>query len=108
MVDLVKGDRVSDPTLQKLIAALDTRLPWGANLLNELRSKTADGEGVTRASYGAGEQVGHDLVRNAAVSIRLETTIDAAGNLYATLPGTDRRARRLDFGVASQFCATWR
>ena len=94
MVDLVKGDRVSDPTLQKLIAAFDTRLPWGANLLNELRSKTADGEGVTRASYGTGEQVGHNLVRNAAVSIRLETTIDAAGNLYATLPGTDSRAHR--------------
>ena len=91
-VDLVIGGSVSDPKLQSLITALDRRLPLASDLFNALRTKTADVEGVTRASYGKGEQVGHDLVRNAAMAIGLEVITDAAGNLYATLPGTDRRA----------------
>lgn len=82
------------PDLQRLVAALDGRLPIAANLLDELRVRTADTEGVTRASYGAGEQVGHDLMRAAATAIGLEMRTDAAGNLYATLPGLNRRAPR--------------
>jgi hypothetical protein len=44
--------------------------------------------GVTRPSYGAGEQIGHDLMRAVAIEAGLEVTTDAAGNLYATLPGS--------------------
>jgi N-carbamoyl-L-amino-acid hydrolase len=82
------------PTKADLIDALDRRLPMGTELLNQLRSRSADGDGVTRASYGPGEQIGHDLMRAAAEQVGLETTTDAAGNLYAALPGVDRRAPR--------------
>lgn len=80
---------------QRIIAALDARLPVAARLLEELCARSADvAGGVSRPSYGAGEQIGHDLMRAVAIEAGLEVTTDAAGNLYATLPGLDRGAPR--------------
>jgi N-carbamoyl-L-amino-acid hydrolase len=80
---------------ERITAALDTRLPLAARLFEELRARSVDdGGGVTRPSYGAGEQMGHDLMRAAATDAGLEVTTDAAGNLYATLSGLDRGAPR--------------
>jgi N-carbamoyl-L-amino-acid hydrolase len=61
-------------------------------LFRTLRERSLDTPGVTRASYGPGEQMAHDLVRAESESLGLEVATDAAGNLYATLPGRDRRA----------------
>ncbi len=69
-----------------------------ARLFEGLRERTFDGIGVTRDAYGAGEQAAHDLVRAAAEGLRLETETDAAGNLYMTLPGRDRAAKRIVLG----------
>ena len=81
--------------LARTIAAVDARLPLAARLLEELRARSLDeGGGVTRPSYGAGEQIGHDLMRAAAIEAELAVTADAAGNLYATLPGMDRATPR--------------
>jgi N-carbamoyl-L-amino-acid hydrolase len=74
----------------RLVTALDERWPMATRILSELRDRTADGDGVTRPSYGKGEQIGHDLMRVTASTVGLEVTTDAAGNLYATLPGADR------------------
>lgn len=46
--------------------------------------------GVTRASYGEGEQMAHDLMQGIGQTLGLERRIDAAGNLYLNLPGQDR------------------
>ena len=51
-----------------------------------------------RDSYGSGEQAAHDIMRAAAETIGLETSIDAIGNLMMTLPGRDRAARRIMIG----------
>ena len=67
-------------------------------LLDTLRERTADVAGVTREGYGAGEEVAHALMREAAVPLRLETANDHAGNLYLTLPGADRAAKRVIVG----------
>jgi N-carbamoyl-L-amino-acid hydrolase len=84
-----------DIDLTALRAALDARMPLAAKLFEDLRARTVDAAGgVTRPSYGAGEQAGHDLMRAAAEAIGLAVTTDAAGNLYATLPGADRAAPR--------------
>jgi N-carbamoyl-L-amino-acid hydrolase len=87
---------VSQPDTNHLIAAVDARMAMATRLLEDLRARTpdADGAGVTRPSYGAGEQIGHDLMRAAAGDIGLEVTTDVAGNLYATLPGHNRAAPR--------------
>ena len=55
-----------------------------------LRQQSKSRLGVTRASYGEGEQMAHDLMRRIAADLALETRVDAAGNLYLTLPGRDR------------------
>jgi N-carbamoyl-L-amino-acid hydrolase len=70
--------------------ATTASMPLAQRLFDDLRRSTADGEGVTRDSYGRGEQIAHDLFEEAARDIGLEIGKDPAGNLYMTLPGRDR------------------
>jgi beta-ureidopropionase / N-carbamoyl-L-amino-acid hydrolase len=56
----------------------------------EMRARTTDPPGITRASYGEGEQIAHAMMRAWAQSLDLEIASDFAGNLYMTLPGRDR------------------
>src|SRR4030095_12005254 len=60
--------------------------------LDQLRRETADVAGVSRESYGDGEQLAHDLLRKRAEALGIEPRIDFAGNLYLTVPGRDRKA----------------
>ncbi|NUU04348.1 Zn-dependent hydrolase [Herbaspirillum robiniae] len=48
--------------------------------------------GITRDTYGAGEQRAHELMAQTARRLGLEVATDAALNLYMTLPGSDRDA----------------
>ncbi len=59
-------------------------------LFRDLAEATGAEPGITRDSYGAGEQAAHAIVRREAEAFGLETEADAAGNLYMTLPGEDR------------------
>ena len=59
---------------------------WFEHLRNHSKGRL----GVTRASYGDGEQMAHDLMQAIGQTLGLEKRIDAAGNLYLTLPGRDR------------------
>jgi N-carbamoyl-L-amino-acid hydrolase len=61
-------------------------------LFEHLRAGSIDPPGVTRASFGAGEQMAHDLARATAEKLGLEIGTDFAGSLYMTLPGADRSA----------------
>ncbi|HYL48449.1 MAG TPA: Zn-dependent hydrolase [Stellaceae bacterium] len=60
-------------------------------LFRELARATADpsGIGVSRESYGAGEQKAVEIIRRSAESTGLATSFDAAANLVVTLPGRD-------------------
>ena len=69
-----------------------------ARLFTELRDAGFDGVGITREAYGPGEQKAHALVRAEAEALGLEIANDAAGNLYMTLPGRDRSAKRIVLG----------
>ena len=66
--------------------------------MQEMRRRTVDEPGVTRASYGDGEQIAHDMVRAWAQELDLAVTHDHAGNQYMTLPGRDRNAPSLMMG----------
>lgn len=59
-------------------------------LFATLRERSRSTLGVTRASYGEGEQMAHDLMAALGQQLQLEQRVDAAGNLYLTLPGRDR------------------
>ena len=78
--------------------AVDTAMATADALFAELARQTADTQGVTRASYGEGEQLAHALVEEAARRQGLEIAGDLAGNLYMTLPGRDRSAPALVTG----------
>lgn len=67
-------------------------------LFEQLALQTADEPGVTRASYGRGESLAHEMIVAEAQRIGLEYRRDAIGNLYITLPGRDRRAPAILFG----------
>lgn len=72
---------------------------WRAeSFLAELRRRTVDLPGVTRASYGEGEQIAHDMARAWAQELDLSVDTDFAGNLYMTLLGQDRALPRVMMG----------
>jgi N-carbamoyl-L-amino-acid hydrolase len=56
-------------------------------LFDELRHRTGTDRGITRASFGLGEQIAHDMVRREARKLGLEISTDAGCNLYMTMKG---------------------
>jgi N-carbamoyl-L-amino-acid hydrolase len=74
-------------------------LALAERLFDTLAERTRDPKGgVTRAAYGEGEQFAHDLVTAEARKVGLQTSIDAAGNLYITLPGAKPDGRTIIVG----------
>jgi N-carbamoyl-L-amino-acid hydrolase len=67
-------------------------------MFDAFRERSFDGVGITREAYGPGERMAHALVRARADEIGLETRADLVGNLYMTLPGVDRAAKRVILG----------
>lgn len=78
--------------MTSLDEAVQARKPLAAKLFDQLHEATHDGLGITRASYGEGEQHAHTLLGKVAGSLGLEVSHDAAGNTFMTLPGADRMA----------------
>ena len=83
---------------RRLAEAVTDRRSLAAALFAGLERGTHDGVGITRASYGEGEQFAHELMRRSAQDLDLEVTTDPAGNSYLTLPGRDRSAPRTIVG----------
>ncbi len=70
-----------------------------ARRLFDLIGKSSfDGTGFTRAAYGEGEQMAHDVVTAAARDLDLRIEVDAALNLSITLAGTNAASDPLIFG----------
>lgn len=69
-----------------------------AALFDRLRADGADAPGVTRDTFGAGEQRAHATVAEAARALGLAVHGDAAANLYATWAGRDRAAPAILIG----------
>ena len=74
----------------ELAAAVDAQTDFAADVFDRLRAASVDVRGVTRASYGEGEQAAHDLMAEISRGLGLEVTKDAAANTYFTWPGQDR------------------
>ncbi|MDP3417349.1 Zn-dependent hydrolase [Falsiroseomonas sp.] len=81
-----------------MIPNLSPDIELATRLFDELREASFDGVGITRDAYGAGERRAHEQVRAAAEGIGLECRADPVGNLLMTLPGSDRRAKRVLIG----------
>lgn len=67
-------------------------------ILTKLEDETRTPPGITRAAYGEGEQLAHDLVRAEAASLGASIRTDAAGNLYISLAGRNANLPQLVIG----------
>jgi N-carbamoyl-L-amino-acid hydrolase len=81
-----------------MIPNLSPDIDLASRLFDELRDRSFDGVGVTREAFGPGEAMAHDVVRREAEALGLELSTDFALNLYMTLPGADRAAKRVVLG----------
>ncbi|KGE00406.1 allantoate amidohydrolase [Achromobacter sp. RTa] len=69
---------------------IEPDMALAASLFEQLHALSFDGVGITRDTYGAGEQRAHSLMADTARLLGLEVRMDAALNLYLTLPGRHR------------------
>jgi N-carbamoyl-L-amino-acid hydrolase len=76
----------------ELAAAVSQQTDFASDVFDRLRAVSEDVRGVTRASYGEGEQAAHGLMGEIAAELGLEVSQDAAANTYMTWPGQDRSA----------------
>jgi N-carbamoyl-L-amino-acid hydrolase len=73
---------------QTLNNAVQAARPFAERLFSQLAAGTRDAQGgITRPSYGAGEQFAHNLLAREAAQMGLSVAHDAALNTYMTLPG---------------------
>ena len=96
------------PTPSDILGAVMSQKQDVAALFDELRDGSRDGEGVTRDTYGPGEQFAHRLIAERADAMGLETRRDHAANLFMTLPGADRSAPCLMTGSHLELRRQWR
>ncbi len=80
---------MSVPDARAIGNAVAAAMPLAEELFAALRSRTAGARGVNRESYGAGEQVAHELAAQFGREHGLDVSADAAGNLYLRVPGRD-------------------
>jgi beta-ureidopropionase / N-carbamoyl-L-amino-acid hydrolase len=84
-------------TLKNHVLALH---PQATTLFDDLRAGSVDlvNRGVTRDTYGQGEQFAHELVEKHARALGLEIRHDSMRNTYMVWPGLDRQAPALVIG----------
>lgn len=78
-------------------AVLDQKA-WVAELFDELRAGSVDGDGVTRDTFGPGEQFGYRVVEGRAEAMGLAIERDHGANMYMTLAGRDHDRPRIIMG----------
>lgn len=78
---------VKASTKSSLPNLVEPDIDLAIRLFDELAAKTADGPGVTRASFGEGENIAHNILRREGEWLGLRVETDAAFNLYLTLSG---------------------
>ncbi len=79
-------------------ANIQPDIDLASDLFDRLRAETFDGIGITRDTFGEGEQKAHDMVAEAARALGLDVSTDHAGNLYMRLAGSNPGAKRLLLG----------
>jgi N-carbamoyl-L-amino-acid hydrolase len=78
--------------ISEISSALNGQMDFAAGVFERLQAVSKDVRGVTRASYGNGEQAAHALMAEIAGELGLEVGQDAAANTYMTWVGQDRSA----------------
>jgi len=83
---------------ERIRSAVMATRPFAAGLFDRLRHDGLDEPGVSRDTYGPGEQRAHATCTAAAAAMGLAIERDPAANLYMTLPGLDPGEKRIVIG----------
>ena len=86
---------VSHDQIQRAVLAERGR---AERLFKQLADGSAGHPGITRDTYGPGENFAHDLLRTCGSEDGLVVTTDAAQNTYVTWPGANRTSPRIIIG----------
>jgi N-carbamoyl-L-amino-acid hydrolase len=86
------------PSAKDIAASVRGQKDYVAALFDELRAGSQDVEGVTRDTFGAGEQFAYRVIERCAGEIGLAMEYDHGANLYMHMPGRDRSLPRIMFG----------
>ena len=81
-----------------IAASVRSQKAYVAQLFEELRAGSADVEGVTRDTFGPGEQFAYGVIEERAQALGLELERDHGANLYMHLPGKRRDVPRIMMG----------
>jgi N-carbamoyl-L-amino-acid hydrolase len=86
------------PDAIQIRAAVQASYSFAAELFEQLRRDGVDTPGVSRDTYGPGEQRAHETCAKAAQAMGLTIERDPAANLYMTRPGLDTDQQRIIVG----------
>lgn len=88
------------PAPSAILAAVRAQKQVVVALFDTLRAGSLDpiGPGVTRDTFGDGEQFGYRVIAEQAQGMQLEIRHDHAANMYMTLAGTQRKLPRIMMG----------
>jgi N-carbamoyl-L-amino-acid hydrolase len=87
-----------DGTAESVRSAVAAQRGWVEDLFDRLAAGSSAEPGITRDTYGAGENFAHRLFAEHAAARELVLTHDHAANSYATLPGREIGAAKLLIG----------
>lgn len=79
-------------------AAVAGQRPMAERFLARLAERSRDEPGITRDTYGPGENWGHQVLTEHAEAAGLAASRDAAANTYVTWPGLDPDMPRIMMG----------
>jgi len=83
---------------RRIGAAVQASQTFASDLFDQLRRDGLDDPGVSRDTYGPGEQRAHATCAKVAETMGLTIERDPAANLYMTQPGLDAREKRIIVG----------
>jgi hypothetical protein len=86
------------PDANRIREAVQASQAFASGLLDQLRRDGLDEPGVTRDTYGPGEQRAHVTCAKLAETMGLTIERDPAANLYMTQPGLDAGEKRIIVG----------
>jgi beta-ureidopropionase / N-carbamoyl-L-amino-acid hydrolase len=79
----------TDVVNRRLADVVEELAPTGAKFFDTLAERTHDKVGITRASYGEGEQVAADLLAGLGRDLGFAVATDHAANVFVRRPGTN-------------------
>jgi N-carbamoyl-L-amino-acid hydrolase len=97
-MDEMERTRAIAAEAERIRTAVLASRDFASSLFDQLRRDGLDDPGVSRDTYGPGEQRAHETCAAAAASMRLAIERDPAANLYMTLPGLDTNEKRIVIG----------